>query len=66
VSGAADRQAKIEAGIRKLLFHGWSKAEILDSFYNIGINRKDTEYALATIESEELEADLLQAEAART
>lgn len=57
LSGAADRQAKIEAAIRKLLVHGWSKAEISDSFYNIGIDRKDTEHALAIIE---LEADLQQ------
>jgi len=61
MSGAADRQQKIEAAIRKLLDHGWTKAEISDSFYNIGIDRKDTEHALAIIESEGLEADLQQA-----
>jgi hypothetical protein len=56
LSGAADRQQKIEAAIRKLLSRGWSRAEILDSFYNIGIDQKDTEHALAIIESEGLEA----------
>jgi hypothetical protein len=61
LSCAADRQQKIEAAIRKRLSHGWSKAKISDSFYNIGIDRKDTERAFAIIESERLEEDLIQA-----
>jgi hypothetical protein len=51
----------IEAVARKLLVQGWTKAEILDFFYNIGIDQKDTANALAVIESETLEADLQQA-----
>jgi hypothetical protein len=61
LSGAADRQAKIEAAIRALLDVGWSKDQISNSFYNIGIERKDTEQALAIIESEGLVVDLIQA-----
>jgi hypothetical protein len=67
LSGDANRSLKIETAFRKLLVYGWTKEEISDSFYNIGIDRKDTANALAVIESEALEADLQQAaEAART
>jgi hypothetical protein len=62
MSGAADRQSKIEAAARTMVSNGWSKAEIADALYNIGIDRKDTDNALAVIESEHLEVDLLQAE----
>jgi len=62
MSGAADRQSKIEAAVRTMLCNGWSKAEISNALYNIGIDRKDTANALAVIESEALEGDLLQAE----
>jgi len=62
MSGCADRQAKIEAAIRTLLTKGWSKDQILHNFYNIGIDRRDTERALAIIESGWLEADLQRAE----
>ncbi len=61
MSGRYDRQNKILEAVRQLIKNGWSKMEINDSLYNIGINQKDVINALDVIESELLEAELIQA-----
>lgn len=61
LSGAADRQAKIEAAIRSMLSNGYTKEWISNVFYNIGIDKRDTQRAMDIIESERLELDLIQA-----
>ncbi len=46
MSGRYDRQNKILEAVRQLIKNGWSKMEINDSLYNIGINQKDVINAL--------------------
>jgi SOS response regulatory protein OraA/RecX len=62
LSGAADRSAKIEAAIREMMRNGYTKEWISNVLYNIGIDKRDIERALEVVESEELEAILIQSE----